>query len=106
MTNLKILQKKVDDFVKKNKLNKNIEIEMLDLISEVGELSKELLKSTEYGTKKRKITDNTKSEFGDVLFVLIRIANEHNINLDEALELVLEKYKKRLKKGGVGSENQ
>ena len=41
---------------------------------------------------------------GDVLYSLIVVANKLNINLEESLNLVLEKYKKRLKKGSAGSE--
>jgi hypothetical protein len=33
------------------------------------------------------------------------VANSFDIDLEEALNIALEKYKKRLKKGSAGSEN-
>jgi len=106
MTDLKILQERVFSFTEENNLNTNQEIRALDLVSEIGELSKEIIKSTDYGKKEKVITENTKSEMGDVLFSLIILANSNNIDLEEALLLVLEKYNSRLKKGGAGSENE
>jgi len=41
---------------------------------------------------------------GNVLYSLITVANKLDINLEEVLELVLQKYNKRLKKGGANSE--
>ena len=35
-------------------------------------------------------------EFGDVLYSLLSLANETNINAEKALKLVIEKYKNRL----------
>jgi len=92
------LQKKVDAFSKKNNLSKNPDILIIDLTSEIGELAKEIIKSTDYGTNKiRKITSETKSEIGDVLFVLIRLANELNVDLDSSILETIEKYSKRKK---------
>ena len=47
-----------------------------------------------------------KSELGDVLFSLITVANTFDIDLEDALQEVLSKYEKRLKKGSAGSENE
>ncbi len=92
------LQKKVDAFSIKNNLSKNPDILIIDLTSEIGELAKEIIKSTDYGKSKiRKITPETKSEIGDVLFVLIRLANELKIDLNSATVEVIEKYNKRKK---------
>jgi len=44
-------------------------------------------------------------ELGDVLYSLITVANTFNIDLEDALLQVLEKYKKRLENGSLGSEN-
>jgi hypothetical protein len=48
---LKRLQVKVRDFTNAKGLNAGIETRMLDLSSEVGELSKEVLKGTDYGAR-------------------------------------------------------
>ena len=102
--NLNELQIKVNKFVKENNLDSPTEFRVLDLVSEMGEVSKEILKMTDYGTKPLEKNNEIKSELGDVLYSLITVANKLNINLEEALELVLQKYKKRLKKGSAGSE--
>ena len=101
---LKELQKSVEGFCRKNNLNTSSEFRLIDLISELGELSKEFLKSSDYGKKKVLLTENMKGEFGDVLFSLIITANTLDVNLEEELNKVLEKYSGRMKKGNPGSE--
>lgn len=103
--NMKDLQKKVENFVKKYNLKHSPEINTLDLVAEVGEIAKEILESTNYGKKKAKASKKIKLEIGDAFYSLINLANSLNIDLEEALELVLQKYKERFKKGGsVGSD--
>ena len=66
------------------------------LIEEVGELAREL--NHHFGSKTRKPQEPNQElalELGDVLFVLIVIANEQEIDLDQALERVLTKYRNR-----------
>ena len=60
---------------------------------------------SDYGRKPVEYREELKSELGDVLYSLITIANTFDIDLEDALRQVLEKYKKRLKKGSAGSEN-
>jgi len=98
------MQSKVSDFVEENQLEIEVEIRLLDLMSELGELSKESLKSSDYGKTKFKNTDEWVNELGDVLFSLICIANNTEINLEIALNKALNKYRKRFnEKGDVGS---
>ena len=66
------------------------------LIEEVGELAREL--NHRFGSKIKKSEEPNQElalELADVLFVLIVIANEQGSDLDEALESVLTKYRKR-----------
>ena len=98
------LQDRVREFVEKHKLDSPPEFRVLDLVSEVGEVSKEILKMTGYGTKPLQKDEEIKSELGDVLYSLIVVANKFDINLGEALDLVLDKYNRRLEKGSAGSE--
>ena len=66
------------------------------LIEEVGELAREL--NHRFGSKIKKSEEPNQElalELADVLFVLIVIANEQGIDLDEALESVLTRYRKR-----------
>jgi NTP pyrophosphatase (non-canonical NTP hydrolase) len=66
------------------------------LVEEVGELAREL--NHRYGHKPKKDSEpeaDLALEMGDVLFVLIALANEQKIDLDEAFRRVLEKYETR-----------
>lgn len=99
-------QEAVRQMVEKYKLEIIPELRYIDLTSEVGELGKEILKSTEYGTEGFTKTENMESEIGDVLFSLICIANTLGINLEKSLIDSMEKYQKRFdKKGNIGSGN-
>lgn len=101
---LKETQQIVEKFVKDKALNGDINVRMLDLTSEVGELSKEILKGTNYGTESFKKTNEWESEIGDVLFSLICIANESNTDLEYCLNYALNKYEKRFStKGNLSS---
>ncbi len=101
------MQSKVELFNRekmKNKENMSSESRMLDIQSELGELSKEILKSTNYGTKEFSVTENFEMEFGDVLYSLLSLANETNIDAEECLTKALKKYEARMnKKDDMGS---
>ena len=98
------MQKKVARFVAENHLETSVETRLLDLVSEIGELSKVLLKGTSYGKEKLAVSDQWKEEFGDVLFSLICIANSTGIQMQDALETVLAKYNRRMQhKGDISS---
>jgi NTP pyrophosphatase (non-canonical NTP hydrolase) len=63
------------------------------LVEEVGELAREL--NHRYGHKTKKPDEPEQDlalELADILFVLIAIANEQKIDLEEAFRRVLEKY--------------
>ena len=89
-------QKTILDFCNAHNINCSVESRLLDVISELGELSKEVLKATEYG-KKLEIhcNEDLALEFGDLLFSITCLANQLNIDMTKALDLVLDKYKKR-----------
>ena len=88
-------QDKIGRFVKQKKIETSLEIRTLDLVSEVGELAKEIIKSTNYGKKDFCQTDNFTAELGDILFSVICIANKQSIDLDVCLNNTLEKYEQR-----------
>ena len=82
-----------------------VEARMLDIESEVGELSKEVLKSTKYGTKEFVVTEDFKLELGDVLYSVLSMAEEVGVDAYECLEKVIQKYKSRVDgTGNMGSE--
>lgn len=63
------------------------------LIEEVGELSREL--NDRHGDKPKKCAESGShiaEELGDILFVVVCIANSLDIDLEEALAAVMQKY--------------
>lgn len=63
------------------------------LVEEVGELARELNHRFGHKTKKPDEPDQDLAlELADIMFVLIAIANEQKIDLEEAFRRVLEKY--------------
>ncbi len=91
------IQKQVADFVEINRLETDIAHRTLDLVSELGEVSKEILTSTVYGRKPFQPTSEWQSELGDLLFALVCVANSTGVDLEQALLEVLKKYQTRLK---------
>lgn len=71
---------------------------ILDIESEMGELAKEYLKHSRYGTQNFEMHDDFKEEFGDVLYALLSLANELEINSEECLDISLNKLKARMEK--------
>lgn len=66
------------------------------LVEEVGELAREL--NHRHGSKPKKPDEPAADlalELGDILFVLLALANEQGIDLDDALRRTLEKYRVR-----------
>ncbi len=71
-------------------------VNLARLTEEVGELAREL--NHRYGAKVKKPDEAERElalEMADVLFVLLALANEQGIDLDDALERTLEKYRSR-----------
>jgi len=102
---MKKTQDKVKEFIEKNNLKSSIEADALDLVSEIGEVSKEILKMNDYGTKSLELNEEIKFEIGDVFFSLIKLSNKLKIDLEDALNLVLNKYQNRFDKKGEISSN-
>ena len=71
-------------------------VNLARLVEEVGELSREL--NHRFGSKPKRADEAEQDlalEIGDILFVLVALSNERGIDLDDALERVLEKYETR-----------
>ncbi len=102
---MKDIQEKIKLFCENNELNSPVEHRVLDTMSELGEVAKEILKMSNYGENPIQYNSELKMELGDVLFSIITIANAFEIDLEEALNKVLKKYEKRMNKGSPGSEN-
>ncbi|UTR14654.1 nucleotide pyrophosphohydrolase [Salipaludibacillus sp. LMS25] len=69
---------------------------MARLTEEMGELAREI--NHFYGEKPKKQSEEAKTmeqEIGDVLFVMICLANSLDINLEESFRLVMTKFQNR-----------
>ena len=100
--------KNVVEFLAKSNTETNALVRLADISSELGEVSKEVLKASDYGRDTPALKDNTgfKEEYGDLLFTVLALGVENDVDPSEALELVLKKYNTRLvKKGHIGSGN-
>ncbi|MFC6905224.1 MazG-like family protein [Halalkalicoccus tibetensis] len=86
---------RVSEFNDEHGLAMEPEHRLLDLESETGELAKELLKASEYGTDEFEATEGFEDEFGDVYYSLLSLADECGIDPEEALESSMGKYRER-----------
>ena len=100
-----IEEKKVSDLINQLDLHLDERSRYIDLASEIGELGKEILKATGYGKASFENNERIKEEYGDCLFSLLALAYEMDIDPQDALNTVLDKYEKRFEKSGqIGSE--
>lgn len=94
---MKELQEEVDTYIGQFKEGYFSPLAMLArMTEELGELAREV--NHQYGEKPKKSTEADKAieeELGDMLFVLICFANALNINLEEAHNLVMNKFNTR-----------
>nr|WP_240375567.1 nucleotide pyrophosphohydrolase [Bacillus piscicola] len=94
---MKEMQAEVDAYIGQFKEGYFSPLAMMARLSEeTGELAREI--NHFYGEKPKKETETEKSleqEMGDILFVLICFANSLHIDLDEAFDLVMEKFRDR-----------
>ncbi|MBS4191017.1 nucleotide pyrophosphohydrolase [Bacillus sp. FJAT-49705] len=91
------LQAEVDAYISQFKEGYFSPLAMLArLTEELGELAREV--NHQFGEKPKKETETEKAieeEMGDMLFVLICLANSLNINLEEAHDIVMKKFNTR-----------
>ncbi|MGG3736978.1 nucleotide pyrophosphohydrolase [Aeribacillus pallidus] len=91
------LQQEVDAYIGQFKEGYFSPLAMLArLTEELGELAREI--NHYYGEKPKKKTEKEKTieeEIGDLLFVLICLANSLNIDLQSAHDMVMEKFHTR-----------
>jgi NTP pyrophosphatase (non-canonical NTP hydrolase) len=105
MRDLNQLQEEIRAFHREHNLSTAIEARALDLVSEVGELCKEIAKATDYGNKPFEPNEAFMLELGDVFFSLICLANTTGMSLEDAISSAMAKYEKRIaEKGQISSE--
>lgn len=83
------------------------EYRLLDLVSEIGELSKDMLNHSKYGMEKVDLNPAFyREEMGDIYYSFLSLANELNIDLSTELNNTLDKYKKRIRESGNPSSSK
>jgi NTP pyrophosphatase (non-canonical NTP hydrolase) len=96
-------QDRVAEFMEKHELGGTTAFRLLDLVSEIGEVAKDATKSSDYGESPEDL-DVKKDEIGDVLFSLLAVSNDLDIDAEEAFEEAMEKYERRIgDRGDPGS---
>ena len=93
------MQKKVREFNENRTCHKKpmpVYARILDIESEMGELAKEYLKNSRYGTEDFALKDGFKEEYGDVMYALLSLAEETGIDSEECLDIALNKLKERM----------
>lgn len=94
----------VDQFMTLHGLHTTPQTRYIDLVSEIGELGKEILTTTNYGKKDYWPTPNGIMEMGDCLFSIIALCHAMDIDLQMAIGEAMKKYKKRFaEKGAISS---
>jgi NTP pyrophosphatase (non-canonical NTP hydrolase) len=99
-------QQRVATFSRHHRLDAPPFARLLDLGSEVGELSKEMLRVTEYGRRPFVPTEGWQQELGDVFYALLSLANVTDVDMERALDDAMKRYRSRIAaKGGPESTN-
>lgn len=91
-------QRRVAEFVADHDLGADPANRVLDLVSEVGEVAKEVNVSTDYGAADD--VEIAADELGDTLFALLALADAVDVDAGEALETAIAKYEARLEVSG------
>lgn len=97
MTEMSDMQQRVDDYIGQFKVGYFSPLALMArLTEEQGELAREV--NHYYGEKKKKESEGIKTleeELGDVLFVIICMANSLDISLEESFDYVMNKFESR-----------
>ncbi|MHA2280004.1 MAG: MazG nucleotide pyrophosphohydrolase domain-containing protein [Promethearchaeota archaeon] len=101
---MKELQELVREFINNYRLRTDPDFLISGVLEELGELSKEVKKSTGYGDHEFAATKGFHEEIGDTLMNLIRLANAGDVDMEEALKATMQKMADRIEwKGHPGS---
>ena len=89
-------QRRAANFAQNHNLDHEPSVYALDLVSELGEVAKEILLATNYGKRPfRGATSTLSGELGDALYSLCQLATAAGVDLDEAFTATLQKYEQR-----------
>lgn len=98
-------QRRVAEFIETHDMETSPEFRLLDFVSEVGELAKDVTESSGYGSAPAEIGVH-EDEVGDALFSLLAFAEELDVDAGEALDAALAKYEGRIEETGDASSGE
>lgn len=98
-------QKQVAEFIEEHDLEAPMIYRLIDLVSEVGEIAKDVTGSTDYGLQPSEV-EISPDELGDALFSLLALAEAAEIDADQALDEALAKYEDRILHSGTASSGE
>lgn len=89
-------QERARDFIREHGLGDDASSWVHDLQSELGEVSKEVLHATDYGSREPDFDDAVRDELGDLYFSLLGLAATLDVDLSAALDDAIAKYADRV----------
>ncbi len=88
-------QMQASEFAQKHNLQHSASVYALDLMSELGEVAKEILLASDYGQQPPQFNADMAAELGDVLYSLCLLATAVDVDLDTAFAQTINKYQSR-----------
>ena len=98
-------QQRVAEFVARHDLDAPPAFRLLDAVSELGELAKNVNESTDYGAAPSGAAVDD-DEVGDALFALLALADSLDVDAGAALDEALAKYEDRLDETGTAGSGE
>ena len=93
------------EFVARHHLETQPAFSLLDIMSELGEVAKELLKATDYGRQPGSAdAERMREEIGDLMFAVAYLSTLYDVDPEAAMWDSVRKFERRLERGGAGSE--
>ncbi len=93
-------QQRVATFMRRHRWQHDPVHHALDLVSEVGEVAKEVLLASDYGQQELQFGPAVADELGDALYSLLALAESCDVDAGQALEVALRKYERRFDQRG------
>jgi len=88
-------QAQANKFALERNLDRPASVYALDVMSELGEVAKEILLASDYGSHLPEFGPNLESELGDLLYSICMLASSSEVDLEMAFSKTLDKYDRR-----------
>lgn len=93
------------DFIAKHHLETQPAFSLLDIMSELGEVAKELLKGTDYGRRPGDAdAARMREEIGDLMFAVAYLSTLYDVDPEAAMWDSVRKFERRLEPGATAGE--